>query len=312
MAERFIGVDVSQGRLDVALRPEGRVWRAANTPRGAAELAVELAALEPALVVLEPTGGLETELVEALAGVGLAAALVNPRRVRDFARATGRSAKTDALDAALLAEYGERLRPAARERPSAAAQALRALAVRRRQLLKQLTAERNRLRRSHAAVRGEVVEHIAWLERAVERLEAEAQAALRAEPVWRERAALLRSVPGVGPTLTLTLLAELPELGRLDRRRIAALVGVAPYNRDSGARRGQRRIWGGRAAVRAALYMAALSAVRWNPAVRACYERLRAAGKPAKVALVACMRKLLTILNAVLRDGLPWQPPAAA
>lgn len=312
MAERFIGVDVSQGWLDVALRPEGRVWRAANTKRGAAELAVELAALEPALVVLEPTGGLEAEVLEALAGVGLRAAPVNPRRVRDFARATGRLAKTDALDAALLAEYGERLRPPARERPSAAAQALRALVVRRRQLVKLLTAERNRLRRGHTAVRGEMVEHIAWLERAVERVEVEAQAALRAEPVWRERAALLRSVPGVGPTLTLTLLAELPELGRLDRRRIAALVGVAPDNRDSGARRGQRRIWGGRAAVRAALYMAALSAVRWNPAIRACYERLRAAGKPAKVALVACMRKLLTILNAVLRDGVPWQPPAAA
>ena len=312
MAERFIGIDVSQCWLDAALRPEGRVWRTANTERGAAELAAELAALQPTLVALEPTGGLEAEVVDALAAVGLRTAPVNPRRVRDFARATGRLAKTDALDAALLAEYAERLRPPARERPSAAAQALRALAVRRRQLLKLLTAERNRLRRGHAAVRGELTEHIAWLERAVERVEAEARAALRAEPVWREREALLRSAPGVGPTLALTLLAELPELGRLDRRRIAALVGVAPYNRDSGARRGQRRIWGGRAAVRAALYMAALSAARWNPAIRACYERLRAAGKPAKVALVACMRKLLTILNALLRDGLPWQPPAAA
>ena len=266
-----------------------------------------LQALTPALVVLEATGGLELELVGALAAAALPVVVVNPRQVRDFARATGRLAKTDALDAAVLAHFGEAVRPPLRALRDAESLALKALLGRRQQLVTMLVAERNRRGAAVAAVRPRIEAHIAWLEQERSELEDELRQTLQRSPVWRERDQLLRSVPGVGEQLSLTLLAELPELGRLNRRAIAALVGVAPFNRDSGRMRGRRTIWGGRARVRAMLYMGALSASRHNPVIRDCYQRLLAAGKPKKVALTACMRKLLVILNAMLKHHTPWR-----
>lgn len=309
----YVGIDVSRDWLDLAARPGGRVWRLPNDPAGAAQAAAEAAALEPAGLALEASGGLERPVVAALAAVGLAAVVVNPRQARDFARATGRLAKTDALDAAALAHFAEALRPAAREQPSAAALECRALVARRRQLTRMRAAELQRLRSADTpALRADLETHIEWLHAARERIEQRLREALRAEPEWREREALLCSVPGVGEATAQTLLVELPELGRLERRPLAALVGVAPFNRDSGRRRGARSIWGGRAEVRSMLYMAALSATRWNPLIRAFYQRLLAAGKPKKLALTACMRKLLGILNAILKQRRPWRAPAPA
>ena len=266
-----------------------------------------LQALTPALVVLEATGGLELELVGALAAAALPVVVVNPRQVRDFARATGRLAKTDALDAAVLAHFGEAVRPPLRALRDAESLALKALLGRRQQLVTMLVAERNRRGAAGAAVRPRIEAHIAWLEQERSELEDELRQTLQRSPVWRERDQLLRSVPGVGEQLSLTLLAELPELGRLNRRAIAALVGVAPFNRDSGRMRGRRTIWGAPARVRAMLYMGALSASRHNPVIRDCYQRLLAAGKPKKLALTACMRKLLVILNAMLKHHTPWR-----
>jgi len=310
--EVFVGVDVSQAHLDVALRPSGETWHVAHDEPGIAALGARLRDLRPALVVLEATGGVEVPLVGALAAAGLPVAVVNPRQIRDFARATGKLAKTDRLDAVALARFAEAVRPEPRPIPDAAARALAALLARRRQVLAMLVAERSRRRVATPTLRLDLDEHIAWLAARLERLEGELAAAVRASPVWRAREDLLRSVKGVGPVLATTLLAELPELGRLDRKRIAALVGVAPFNRDSGTLRGRRTVWGGRAAVRAALYMATLSAAHTNPVLQAFYARLVAAGKAKKVALTACMRKLLVILNAMLRDGAPWLAPRAA
>ena len=262
-----------------------------------------LQALTPALVVLEATGGLELELAAA----ALPVVVVNPRQVRDFARATGRLAKTDALDAAVLAHFGEAVRPPLRALRDAESLALKALLGRRQQLVTMLVAERNRRGAAGAAVRPRIEAHIAWLEQERSELEDELRQTLQRSPVWRERDQLLRSVRGVGEQLSLTLLAELPELGRLNRRAIAALVGVAPFNRDSARMRGRRTIWGAPARVRAMLYMGALSASRHNPVIRDCYQRLLAAGKPKKVALTACMRKLLVILNAMLKHHTPWR-----
>jgi transposase len=304
--EVFVGIDVAAAHLDAAVRPTGEAWRAANDAAGIAALVARLEALAPTLIVLEATGGLEGPAVGELAAAGLPVAVVNPRQARDFARATGKLAKTDRLDAAVLAHFADGVRPAVRPLPDAAAQELQALVTRRRQLVEMLTAEQNRLRPAAAPVRPQIEAHVAWLRAQVKDLDRQLREAIRASPLWRAQDDLLRGVPGVGPGLSATLLAELPELGTLDRKRIAALVGLAPLNRDSGTRRGQRAIWGGRASVRAALYMAALSAVRWNPAIRPFYDRLRAAGKPPKVALTACMRKLLTILNAMVRDGTSW------
>lgn len=310
--ETFVGIDVSGAWLDVAVRPGGEAWRCANDEAGVGALAGRLRALGPALVVLEATGGLERAAVAALALAGLAVAVVNPRQVRDFAKASGRLAKTDALDAAALAHFAQALRPEPRPLPDAAQQALAALVERRRQVVGMLTAERNRARQAQPAVRPRVEEHIRWLEQALADLDDELDRTLRASPLWREREPLLRGVKGVGPVVARTLLAELPELGRLSTKRLAALVGLAPLNRDSGAWRGSRAIWGGRGRVRAALYMATLSAVQHNPALREFYERLVARGKPKKVALVAGMHKLLGILNAVVRHGTPWRPDFAA
>jgi transposase len=308
----FVGIDVSKATLDVAVRPAGERWSSANDDAGIRALVERVRAVGPTLVVLEATGGYETAAVAALAAAGLPVVVANPRAVRDFARATGQLAKTDALDAAILALFAERVRPPIRPLPDADTQALTALLARRRQLLEMLVAEKNRLGLAKGAVRRSITQHIKWLERQVADVDGELEEAVQASPVWRAKEDLLRSVPGVGPILSRTLLGALPELGRLNRKAIAALVGVAPLARDSGAFRGQRHAWGGRAPLRAVLYMGAVTAARYNPTIRTFYQRLRAAGKPGKVALLACMRKLLIILNAMMRTNTHWDSAKAA
>lgn len=308
----FVGIDVSKAALDVAARPTGEAWRVANDPDGIDALVARIAGLAPALVVLEATGPYGAPCVAALAAAGVPVAVVNPRQVRDFAKATGRLAKTDALDAAVLALFAERVRPEPRPLPDAESEALAAILARRRQLITMLVAEKNRAHVAAPAVKKGVAKHVRWLERELSGVDGDLAEAIRESPVWRAKEDLLRGVPGVGPVLATTLLADLPELGSLDRREIAALVGVAPINRDSGTLRGQRSVWGGRATVRTALYMAALAAVRSNPPIKALYERLLEKGKPKKVALVACARKLLVTCNAVLRDGQAWDVSRAA
>jgi transposase len=303
----WVGIDVAKGHLDWALRPGGDHGQVPNDAAGWHTLVQHLPPLQPALVVLEATGGLEVPVVAAQATAGLPVAVVNPRQVRDFAKATGQLAKTDALDAALLARFAEAVRPEPRPLPDAATQVLDALLGRRRQLVEMLTAERTRQLGALPAVQADLAAHIRWLEQRLRDLDRDLQDQVRQSPVWRERDQLLRSVPGVGPVLALTLLAELPELGQLDRKRIAALVGVAPLNRDSGTLRGRRTTWGGRRVVRAVLYMATLVATRHNAVIRARYQRLVAAGKPKKVALVACMHQLVLILNAILAHHTPWR-----
>lgn len=304
----FVGIDIAKADFVVALRPTGESWTAANDEAGIQATVAHLAPLAPALVVLEATGGYETALAVALAQAGLPVVVANPRQVRDFAKATGQLAKTDRLDAHVLALFAERVRPESRPLPDAARQQLDALVTRRRQLLEMLTAERNRLAHAQPPVRHDITRHVRWLERRVADVNRDLDCTIQSSPVWRAKETLYRSTPGVGPVLSRTCLADLAELGRLNRKQIAALVGVAPLARDSGTRRGRRLVWGGRAPVRAALYMATLVATRRNPVIRACYLRLVAAGKPKKVALVACMRKLLTILNAMARANTPWNP----
>jgi len=311
-APRYAGIDVSKDHLDVHLRPEGTAFRAGTDEAGLASAVARLVGARPALVVLEATGGYEAPAAAALAAAGLPVAVVNPRQVRDFARGAGKLAKTDRLDAAVLAHFAEAVRPPARPLPDAEAAALAALVARRRQLVEMRAAEQNRLGLARAAVARSVREHIAWLDGQIDRVGRELAAAVEASPAWRAKDDLLRGTPGVGPVVSRTLLAELPELGRLSGRRIAALAGVAPVARDSGRRSGARSIAGGRAAPRCALYMACLSAVRYNPVLRAFYRRLLGAGKAVKVAQVAAMRKLLTILNAMVRDNRPWDPALAA
>jgi transposase len=305
-----IGIDVSKAEFCVAIYPSGETWTSATTPAAIDAVVGRLRTAAPQLIVLEATGGYELALAGACATAGLAVAIVNPRQVRAFAEALGRPAKTDAIDAAVLALFGARVQPAPRAIPDATTQALAALITRRRQLLEMLGAERQRL--AQAPPTGPVTRslrtHIRWLERRLADVDDDLGQAIQTSPVWRVHEDLLRTVPGIGRTTARTLLAELPELGRLDRRAIAALVGVAPFNCDSGQHRGQRRIAGGRASVRASLYMAALVASRRNPTLTAFYRRLRAHGKPAKVALVAVMRKLLTILNAMIKHHTPWDP----
>jgi transposase len=283
----------------------------ANDAAGIATLVADLTARAPQLIVLEATGGHETALTAALVAAGLAVAVVNPRQVRDFARATGQLAKSDALDARVLALFAQRVQPTPRPLPDETAQELAALLARRRQLLEMRGAEQNRRPTLAPRLRPALDAHLVWLSQQITELDADLDQTLRASPVWRAKEELLRSIPGAGPVVARTLLGELPELGALDRWEAAALAGVAPLNQDSGQRQGKRRVWGGRAPVRAALYMAVISATRFNPAIRALYRRLREAGKPPKVALVACMRKLLTIANAVLRDGVPWRADLA-
>jgi len=303
----YVGIDVAKAHLDIALRPHTESWRVVNDVAEIAHLIARLDALHPTLIVLEATGGYERPLVVALTAAALPVAVVNPRQVRDFAKATGKLAKTDALDAAMLAHFADAVRPAPRPVSNADTHALAAVLVRRRQLVAMLTAEQNRHHTALLPMQQRIAVHLAWLEAERDDLDKELVRVVQRDPVWREHAALLRSVPGVGPVLTTTLLAELPELGTLTRHQIAALVGVAPLNRDSGTRRGSRSVWGGRVRVRGALYMAALVATRFNPVIRTFSTRLCEAGKPKKVALTACMRKLLTILNAILAHGTPWQ-----
>ncbi len=303
----YVGVDVAKAQMDVAVRPTDDGWVVDNDDAGIRQLVSRLKILEPQIVVLEASGGLELPLVAALAVEELPVVVVNPRQVRDFARATGKLAKTDALDASVMAHFGEAVKPPVRPLRDAETQTLNSLVARRHQVMSMLVSEKNRLNAAIAvAVRSSIEAHIEWLQRELDDLDTDLRQTLLQSPVWREKDNLLRSVPGVGEQISLTLLAHLPELGTLDRRQIAALVGVAPFNRDSGTLRGRRTVWGGRAKVRAVLYMGALVAARYNPVIRDFYHRLLAAGKPKKLALTACMRKLLVILNSMLRHRSTW------
>jgi Transposase and inactivated derivatives len=308
MEHVFVGIDISKDRLDVAVLPSKEAWSVEHCEAGIEALVRKLGELDPASVIVEATGGLERTLVAVLAAAAIPVIVVNPRQVRDFAKATGQLAKTDSIDARILALFGQRVRPELRELPDEDTRALESLLVRRRQIIEMLVAENHRVPLASSAIAKDLKAHIRFLEKRLERVDNEIDAAIKKSPVWRTKDALLRSVPGVGPVLSRTLLAELPELGRLTNKQISKLVGVAPLNRDSGRFRGKRRIWGGRASVRTALYMAAFSASRWNPVIRAYYERLVAAGKPKKVALVACMRKLLITLNSMAKSGQTWNP----
>ena len=304
----FVGIDVAKDRLDVHVRPTDEVFSLTHDETGVGQLVALLRELGPRLIVLEATGGYEVTVAVALAAAGLPLVVANPRQIRDFARATGQLAKTDRLDARATALFAEAVRPAVRPLADEQARALGELVTRRRQVLEMLGAELNRRRLVRdRQLQRRIAAHIKWLERALQELEQDLHTTIRATPVWRDTEDLLRSVPGIGPVTAFTLIADLPELGRLTRREIAALVGVAPMNRDSGTLRGRRMITGGRSAVRRVLYMATLVAIRRNPALTAFYQRLRGS-RPAKVALIAAMRKLLTILNAILRDHRPWQP----
>jgi transposase len=300
------GIDVSKDWLDVALGSES--LRVPNEAQGVAGLIERLRKLEVQLVVMEATGGYETQAASAIAGAGLKLAVVNPRQVRDFAKATGRLAKSDRIDAHVIAAFGQAIEPEIVRLPDEQARELQDLLLRRSQLVGMRVQESNRLALMQGAMRKQIKSHIAWLDRAIDEVSTDLTARLRQSPVWREKDELLQSFKGVGPITSGTLMTSLPELGALDRRAIAALVGVAPFNRDSGAFRGRRAIWGGRAHVRHILFMAAISAIRSNPVIKAFYERLIARGKPHKVAVIACMRKMLTILNAMLRSNTPWTP----
>lgn len=307
----FVGIDVSSVRLDVAYHGQEELCEVSNDEPGIARLVERLSGQAIALVVLEASGGHEAALVAALALADLPVVVVNPRQVRDFAKATGKLAKSDALDARVLAHFAQAVRPQPRPIVSGQAKELEQLLARRRQVVEMLTAERNRRRLCGQAVRPRLERHIEWLQEELKELDKQLQERLHSSPLWREKDELYRSVPGVGPVLSCTLVAEMPELGRLHNKQIAALVGVAPLNRDSGQWRGRRSIWGGRANVRAVLYMATLAATRCNVVIKAFYERLVKAGKEHKVAITACMRKLLVILNAMARHGTPWNPSIA-
>lgn len=304
--EHFVGIDVSKATLDIAVLPQGRAWQVEREDKAISSLVKELQGLAPRLIVLEATGGLEAPVTAALATAGLPVAVINPRQARDFAKATGALAKTDTLDARMLARLGEQLQPPVRALRDEETRALEALLMRRRQLLEMLTMEKNRLHSAPAPVRRDIKAHITWLIKRLKDVDGDLKASIEASDFWRVKDEIIRSVPGAGPVLSVTLLASLPELGQLNRRQIAALVGVAPLNCDSGTMRGSRHIWGGRAVVRTALYMATLAAIRCNPVIAAFHARLKAAGKKPKVAITACMRKLLTILNSMMRSNTPW------
>jgi transposase len=313
MTRPFVGIDVSKDHLDVAARPARAPLRHPNDEAGIAALVADLRAWQPALVVLEATGGWEMPLAVALHEAGVPVAIVNPLQVRRFAQAVGQQAKTDRLDAAVLALFAERVPVPVRPLPDAATRELAELAGRRRQLIAMRTQEKNRVpTATSAAVRASVRAAIDWLTEQIDDLDDELRQRIRASPLWRERDELLQSIPGIGPGTSATLLASLPELGRLSRQRVAALAGLAPFACDSGRHRGARHIRGGRSEVRTALYLCAVTAARCNPALRPVYQRLRAAGKAAKVALTAVARKLLVLANAVLRTGTAWRPPAVA
>lgn len=308
-AALVVGVDVSKHTLDVVVGSSGRVRQFTNDGAGIDRCITLFSSEKDVLLIVEATGGFEHALVAAATTKGISVVVVNPRQVRDFARSTGQLAKTDQIDARMLALFGERVRPEPRPLPDETLAALQALVARRVQIIEMLVAERNRLGFSRDTyVRRSITQHVRWLERQLVDVDRDLGSAIKSSPIWRAKDDLLRSVPGVGPVTSRTLLAQLPELGAISRKQIAALVGVAPLAKDSGLMRGKRLVWGGRAPVRAALYMAALVASRCNPTIKAFYVRLLAAGKPKKVALVACAHKLLLILNAMARTSTPWTP----
>jgi transposase len=306
----FVGIDVSKAWLDIAVHEQEEVWRAQNNDQGIGTLLEQLKPLAPETILLEATGGFEMLLVAYLQQAGLPVVVTNPRRVRAFASSTGRLAKTDKLDARLLAHFAAAVRPPIRRLPSEGEEQLTALLTRRRQLVDMLTVEKNRLVTVRPAMKGDIQDHLTWLKDKLAKLDQEIHQFIQSTPLWKEKDALLRSVPGVGKITSGTLLAMLPELGSLNRQQVAALVGVAPINKDSGRKRGKRRTYGGRADVRSVLYMAALSAKKYNPVIRKFYERLVQQGKEKKVALTACMRKLIVILNAMMRTQQPWRAPS--
>lgn len=303
----WVGIDVSSESLEVAVRPTGDFWSTPNTKAGIDVAVAKLQSLTPGLIVVEATGGLEAPVVIALASVRLPIVVVNPRQVRDFAKATGVLAKTDKLDAHVIAHFAEAVRPDVRPIKEEKLQELTDLIARRRQIVDMLTAEKNRLGRASKHLANDIKNHIVWLEKRLDKIDTDLHKRIKENPLWREKNEICRSVPGVGPILTMSLLANLPELGQASPRQIAGLVGVAPFNHDSGKYRGRRIVWGGRANVRSVLYMATMTSVRFNPVLKAFYERLINAGKKPKVALTACMRKLIIILNAMVRDGIKWQ-----
>jgi transposase len=304
--EVFVGIAVAKARLDVGIHPSAETWSVDHDEAGLTTVVERLTAARPTLVILEATGGLEVAVVAALVAAEVPVQVVNPRQARDFAKATGQLAKTDRLDALVLARFGAAIRPEPRPIPDAALQEVRALVARRRQLQAMVIAEKNRRASAPRRLHAQIDDHLAWLRRAVADLDRDLAKTIRGTAAWQAAVSRWRSVPGIGPVVSATLLADLPDLGTLTRQQIAALVGVAPLNHDSGARRGTRSCWGGRAHVRTTLYMSTLVATRCNPAIAAHYQHLLAAGKPKKLALTACMRKLLTILNAITRDGTSW------
>jgi len=311
--ELFVGIDIAKARLDVATCGRAQqAWSLTYDAPSLHALAERLAGLAPTLVVMEATGGLETDVCITLAARGLPIVVLNPRQVKEFARATGRLAKTDRIDAGVLADFAQKLRPEVRPLPDEQQRALDALLMRRRQIVDMIVAEKNRRAQAPRLIALEIAEHIAFLEARLEAANLDLRKRVEANEAWCARDALLQSVPGVGEVTSRTLQASLPELGQLERRKIAALVGVAPFARDSGTLRGTRHIWGGRADVRSVLYMATLSAIQRNPVIRAFHQQLIARGKTGKVAIVACMRKLLTILNSILKHQQPWSPRLAA
>lgn len=305
--KKFVGIDVAKDHLDIAVRPDGEEWTIPNDVTSAMELAIRLKNIQPEVIVLEATGGYEMTAASSLAAGGLPVAVINPRQARDFAKSTGKLAKTDKLDAQVLAHFAEAIRPEVRFLSDEQSQKLQALVTRRRQLIEMMVAEKNRSSKSHYSLQKRIQEHISWLEKELDDLDQEMQKFIQESSLWREKDQLLQSVPGIGPITSSVLLASLPELGTLDRKKIAALVGVAPFNRDSGNMRGRRSVWGGRAHVRSIFYMATLTAIKFNPVIKAFYTRLIEAGKKPKVAITACMRKLLTIINAMIKHSTAWR-----
>jgi transposase len=308
MSEKtFVGIDVAKDTLDVAIRPEGIQRNFPNDEEGWHSLLLFVRPLGPSLIVLEATGGYQMGIVRVLAAAALPVVVVNPRQVRDFAKATGRLAKTDSLDAGAIAHFAEAVKPDIRPLKTGEAEKLDALMTRRRQLIDMITSEKNRLHSATEWTKQDIETHIAWLEHALEKTDSDLDNLIKKSPLWKEKRSILLSVPGIGPVTAATLIVDMPELGTLNRKKISALVGVAPFNRDSGTMKGKRTIWGGRASVRSSLYMATLTAVRFNPVIKPFYQRLVKAGKLPKVALVACMRKLLVILNTMVKTNTNWR-----
>jgi transposase len=304
--EVFVGIDVAKEQVDVVILPADLHRRYPNTERDLLSLARFLAEYSPTLIVLEATGGLEMGAVRLLALHALPVVVINPRQVRDFAKATGILAKTDRIDARVIARFAAAVRPEVRPLKTEETEMLDALTTRRRQLTEMITAEKNRLHQAPRWTKKDITRHIGWLDASLRKVDDEIARFIKGSPLWREKEALLRSAPGVGPVMACTILAALPELGTLNRKKIAALVGVAPLNRDSGMMRGKRTIWGGRSQIRSVLYMSTIAAIRCNPVIASFYRRLRAPGKAPKVAITACMRKFIIILNTMVRNHTPW------